>query len=149
MEGRSPGARGQALRPRRGRIVQAPAEAAGLDPARYAGHSLKTGFVTFAARSGADIWKIREVSRHKSLQVIGTCVRDARLFEKHAGEEFLEHGHRERQKSSRLGQETARSENTNTVPGFHNEMVLNFRHDQASASAIRRLVRVFLADARM
>jgi site-specific recombinase XerD len=71
------------------RIVQARAAAAGLDPARYAGHSLRAGFVTAAARSGADIWKIREVSRHRSLQVLGTYVRDARLFEGHAGDEFL------------------------------------------------------------
>lgn len=71
------------------RIVQARAAAAGLDPARYAGHSLRAGFVTAAARAGADIWKIREVSRHKSLQVLGLYVRDARLFEGHAGDEFL------------------------------------------------------------
>ena len=71
------------------RIVQARAAAAGLDPARYAGHSLRAGFVTAAARAGADIWKIREVSRHKSLQVLGLYVRDARLFDGHAGEEFL------------------------------------------------------------
>jgi site-specific recombinase XerD len=71
------------------RIVQARAAAAGLDPARYAGHSLRAGFVTAAARAGADIWKIREVSRHKSLQVLGAYIRDARLFEGHAGDEFL------------------------------------------------------------
>ncbi len=37
------------------RIVQAHAAAAGLDPARYAGHSLRAGFVTAAARAGADV----------------------------------------------------------------------------------------------
>lgn len=71
------------------RIVQARAAAAGLDPARYAGHSLRAGFVTAAARAGADVWKIREVSRHKSLQVLAGYVRDARLFDDHAGEPFL------------------------------------------------------------
>ena len=71
------------------RIVQARAEAAGLDPRRFAGHSLRAGFVTAAARAGADVWKIREVSRHKSLQVLGAYVRDARLFDGHAGDEFL------------------------------------------------------------
>jgi hypothetical protein len=60
------------------RIVQARAAAAGLGPARYAGHSC-AGFVTTAARSGADIWKVRKVSRHKPLQVLGLCARDARL----------------------------------------------------------------------
>ncbi len=71
------------------RIVQARAAAAGLDPARYAGHSLRAGFVTAAARAGTDVWKIQQVSRHKSMQVLSGYVRDARLFDDHAGEPFL------------------------------------------------------------
>jgi len=71
------------------RIVQARALAAGLDPALYAGHSLRAGFVTSAARAGADVWKIQQVSRHKSMQVLSGYVRDARLFDDHAGEPFL------------------------------------------------------------
>jgi len=71
------------------RIVQARAAAAGLDPARYAGHSLRAGFVTAAARAGADVWKIQQVSRHRSMQVLSGYVRDARLFDDHAGEPFL------------------------------------------------------------
>jgi len=71
------------------RIVQARATAAGLDPTRYAGHSLRAGFVTAAARAGADVWKIQQVSRHKSMQVLSGYVRDARLFDDHAGEPFL------------------------------------------------------------
>ncbi len=71
------------------RIVQARAAAAGLDPAHYAGHSLRAGFVTAAARAGADVWKIQQVSRHKSMQVLSGYVRDARLFDDHAGEPFL------------------------------------------------------------
>jgi len=71
------------------RIVQARAAAAGLDPARYAGHSLRAGFVTAAARAGADVWKIQQVTRHKSMQVLSGYVRDARLFDDHAGEPFL------------------------------------------------------------
>ncbi len=71
------------------RIVQARAAAAGLDPARYAGHSLRAGFVTAAARAGADVWKIQQVSRHRSLQVLSGYVRDAKLFDDHAGEPFL------------------------------------------------------------
>ena len=65
------------------------AAAAGLDPTRYAGHSLRAGFVTAAARAGADVWKIQQVSRHRSVQVLGGYVRDARLFEGHAGDSFL------------------------------------------------------------
>ena len=71
------------------RILQARAAAAGLNPTRFAGHSLRAGFVTEAARNGADIWKIQQVSRHKSMQVLSAYVRDARLFEDHAGDTFL------------------------------------------------------------
>jgi len=63
--------------------------AAGLNPARYAGHSLRAGFVTAAARAGADVWKIQQVSRHKSRQMLSGYVRDARLFDGNAGEPFL------------------------------------------------------------
>ena len=38
------------------------AHRAGLDPASYAGHSLRSGFLTSAAESGASIWKLSEVS---------------------------------------------------------------------------------------
>ena len=71
------------------RILQARAAGAGLDPALYAGHSLRAGFITAAARAGADVWKIQQVSRHKSMQVLSGYVRDARLFDDHAGDPFL------------------------------------------------------------
>lgn len=70
-------------------IVKARVLVAGLDPARFAGHSLRAGFVTAAAMSGADVWKIQQVSRHKSMQVLSGYVRDARLFDDHAGDGFL------------------------------------------------------------
>ena len=71
------------------RLVQARVFAAGYDPASFAGHSLRSGFLTAAARSGASIFKMREVSRHKSMQVLADYVRDAELFRDHAGEGFL------------------------------------------------------------
>ena len=71
------------------RILQARVQAAGFDPARYAGHSLRAGFVTAAARAGADVWKIQQVSRHRSMQVLAGYVRDAHLFDDHAGDGFL------------------------------------------------------------
>ena len=37
------------------RIVQTRALAGGLDPERYAGDSLRSGFITSAARAGADV----------------------------------------------------------------------------------------------
>ena len=71
------------------RLVQATAAAAGYRPTDYAGHSLRSGFLTEAARQGASVFKMREVSRHKSMQVLADYVRDAELFDGHAGERFL------------------------------------------------------------
>lgn len=71
------------------RVVKSRVEAAGYDPADFAGHSLRAGFLTAAARAGASIFKMREVSRHKSLDVLSGYVRDADLFRDHAGESFL------------------------------------------------------------
>ena len=71
------------------RLVQARVLAAGYDPASFAGHSLRSGVLTAAARSGASIFKMREVSRHKSMQVLADYVRDAELFRDHAGDGFL------------------------------------------------------------
>lgn len=71
------------------RLVQRCASEAGMDPSQYAGHSLRSGFLTEAARSGASIFKMRDVSRHKSIQVLSDYVRDADLFSDHAGAAFL------------------------------------------------------------
>jgi len=71
------------------RLMQARVVAAGYAAADYAGHSLRAGFLTAAARSGASVFKMREVSRHKSMQVLADYVRDAELFQNHAGEGFL------------------------------------------------------------
>jgi sialic acid synthase SpsE len=45
--------------------------------------------VTAAARAGADIWKIQQISRHRSMQVLSGYVRDARLFEDRPREPLL------------------------------------------------------------
>ena len=71
------------------RVVQARVAAAGYDPARFAGHSLRAGFLTSAARAGASVFKMQEQSRHKSIQVLSTYVRDAQVFHDHAGKDFL------------------------------------------------------------
>jgi hypothetical protein len=47
----------------------------GLDPASLAGHSLRSGFLTSTAEAGASIWKISEVSHHKSLDTLRGYVR--------------------------------------------------------------------------
>lgn len=71
------------------RLVQKHAAAAGYDPSEFAGHSLRAGFLTEAEASGASIFKMQEVSRHKSVQVLAAYVRSRELFREHAGEKFL------------------------------------------------------------
>jgi site-specific recombinase XerD len=70
-------------------IVKAHARRAGLDPRLFAGHSLRSGFLTSAARRGASIFKLIEVSRHKSIDSLRDYVRDAELFRDHAGAGLL------------------------------------------------------------
>ena len=57
----------------------------GLAPASYAGHSLRSGFLTSAAESGASM----ESSRHKSMDTLRGCVRKFDMFKEHAGAVFL------------------------------------------------------------
>lgn len=71
------------------RVVQRRVAAAGLDPARFGGHSLRAGFLTAAARSGASVFQMQAQSRHKSVQVLSGYVRSEKLFEDHAGKNFL------------------------------------------------------------
>lgn len=65
------------------------AKAAGLDHRIYSGHSLRSGFLTSAAEAGASIWKMMDVSRHKSMDTLRGHVRDADLFKDSAGSKFL------------------------------------------------------------
>ena len=51
-------------------IVKVYAERAGLDPADFGGHSLRSGFLTSAAEAGASVFKMLEVSRHKSMATL-------------------------------------------------------------------------------
>jgi integrase len=71
------------------RLVKACASAAGLDPALFSGHSLRAGFLTEAAAKRANLFKMKDHSRHKSLDTVAGYIRDAALFDDHAGEEFL------------------------------------------------------------
>jgi hypothetical protein len=70
-------------------IVKAHAERAGLDAKLLAGHSLRSGFLTSAAGKGASIFKLMDVSRHKSVDTLRGYVRDAELFKDHAGAGLL------------------------------------------------------------
>jgi len=64
------------------RIVQRYAAAIGLDVSRYAGHSLRSGFVTAAAALGAAEHDIQQVTGHRSVQVLRQYIRRGSMFQK-------------------------------------------------------------------
>jgi site-specific recombinase XerD len=70
-------------------IVKAHAERVGLDPSEFSGHSLRSGFLTSAAARGATIFKMMDVSRHRSVYTLRGYIRDAELFRDHAGAGLL------------------------------------------------------------
>ncbi len=51
----------------------------GLESREFAGHSLRAGFVTQAAKDGTPEWQIQEVTGHKSVPVLRRYIRDAGL----------------------------------------------------------------------
>jgi integrase len=70
-------------------IVKERIEAAGFDPAGFSGHSLRSGFVTSALATGADILRVMDVTRHKEVSTLKIYDRRAKAFKGHAGEAFL------------------------------------------------------------
>jgi integrase len=60
----------------------------GMNPSTIGAHSLRSGVITSAAEHGASIWKITELSRHKSLQTVRGYVRQVDLFREHATAKF-------------------------------------------------------------
>jgi predicted ATPase len=56
-----------------------------LDPGNFAARSLRSGFLTSGAASGASISKLPEVSRHKSVETLRAYVKQADLFQHHVG----------------------------------------------------------------
>lgn len=70
-------------------IVKRYADAAGLDPEIYSGHSLRAGFVTTALEDGADLLKVMDVTRHREVKTLKGYDRRAKAFKDHAGQGFL------------------------------------------------------------
>ena len=66
-------------------IVKKYAKLAGLEPKSFSGHSLRSGFLTSAAANGASIFKMMDLSRHKSADALRGYVSDADLLRNHAG----------------------------------------------------------------
>jgi hypothetical protein len=65
-------------------VVKRYAAAAGLDPAKYAGHSLRAGLVTLAAMNGAPEIAIMKQTRHTSSDMLRKYMRDVSLFRENA-----------------------------------------------------------------
>src|SRR5437667_7879956 len=53
---------------------------AGLDPGKYAGHSLRAGHATTAAIGGASERSIMNQTGHRSVQMVRRYIRDGNLF---------------------------------------------------------------------
>ncbi len=59
-------------------IIKQYTKLAGLNPDEFGGHSLRSGWITSAAEKkggGASIFKLKEVSRHRSLNILSDYVR--------------------------------------------------------------------------
>jgi integrase len=62
------------------RVVKKLARRAGLDPAKYAGHSLRAGHATSAAIAGASERSIMNQTGHRSVQMVRRYIREGNLF---------------------------------------------------------------------
>ena len=62
-------------------IVKAAALRAGLDPVKYAGHSLRSGLVSAAAKEGATLQAIMAQTLHRDVNTVIGYIQAARLFE--------------------------------------------------------------------
>jgi integrase len=65
-------------------VVKRSALAAGLDPTKYAGHSLRAGLATSAAAGGAQERDIMRQTGHRSAQMLRRYIRDGELFRDNA-----------------------------------------------------------------
>jgi integrase len=70
-------------------VVRERVAAAGLDPARYSGHSLRAGLATSAAQAGVPTWRIRTQTRHASDAMLSRYIREGELFTENAAGTLL------------------------------------------------------------
>ncbi len=70
-------------------IIKRHAARIGLEPQDFAGHSLRSGFLTSAAARGAGLFRMADQSRHRSLEVLRGYIRSAEIFKNHPGEGLL------------------------------------------------------------
>ena len=65
-------------------IIKKYAYHAGLDSHKYAGHSLRSGFATSTAESGAEERSIMAMTGHKSTEMVRRYIKEANLFKNNA-----------------------------------------------------------------
>ena len=65
-------------------IIKKYAFLAGLDPTKYGGHSLRSGFATSAAEAGAEERNIMAMTGHKTTQMVRRYINEANLFKNNA-----------------------------------------------------------------
>ena len=65
-------------------IIKKYSNLAGLDSRKYAGHSLRSGFATSAAASGAEERNIMNMTGHKSVEMVRRYIKDADIFKNNA-----------------------------------------------------------------
>jgi site-specific recombinase XerD len=56
----------------------------GLDPRKYSGHSLRSGFATSTAELGAEERSIMAMTGHKTTQMVRRYIQEANLFKNNA-----------------------------------------------------------------
>ena len=59
-------------------------ELGGIDSKNYSGHSLRSGFATSAAESGAEERSIMTMTGHKSTEMVRRYIKEANLFKNNA-----------------------------------------------------------------
>ena len=70
-------------------VVRERVAEAGLDPARYSGHSLRAGLATSAAQADVSTWKIRAQTGHASDVMLGRYIRDGSAFHRQCGRDAV------------------------------------------------------------
>ena len=65
-------------------IIKGYLNLAGIENKNYSGHSLRSGFATVAAESGADERSIMTMTGHKTTQMVRRYIREANIFKNNA-----------------------------------------------------------------
>ena len=65
-------------------VIKKYAKLAGLDPSKYSGHSLRSGFATSTAEFGAEERSIMAMTGHKSNQMVRRYIQESNLFKQNA-----------------------------------------------------------------